>query len=502
MSLAKKFAGQTVVYGLSTVVSRVLNFFLTPIYVRVYPAKAYGIFTTLYSWASMLNALLSFGMETTFFRYLNKEGHRKEEVYQNTFFFILGLALSFGLFALLFVGDIADWMQGDTLTKNADYGLYVQYFTYILVLDALSVIPFAKLRAEGRATRYGLLKFINVAVFVSCNLFFIYGIPYIIQHQLYGADFLVGWFRGGWVGYVFIANLVASATVLLLLVPELLELKLRFNWAMVQNMLSYSWPILIANISFIINENIDKVFLGQLLPAETSQQEVGIYGACCKLAIFLSIFIQAFRLGSEPFFFSQAKNTNARETYAQIMHYFVLLVCIIALALVANIDWLKYFIKGNANQQALYWSGLHIVPVLLFAYVFLGVYMNLSIWYKLSDQTRYGLYISGIGALLTIGLNIWLIPQYSYVASAWITLLAYATMAILSYVWGQKNYPIPYRWERHIAYIGFTALLVWVSFKPLKQDVLLGNVLLLAFVAIAFLVEKKELKQILNPFKR
>lgn len=501
MSIAKKFAGQTVVYGFSTVVSRVLNFFLTPIYVSVYPAKAYGIFTTLYSWASMLNALLSFGMETTFFRYLNKEGHRKEEVYQNTFFFIFGLAASFGLFALLFVADIAAWMQGNSLTQNPDFERYIKYFIYILVLDALSVIPFAKLRAEGRASRYGLLKFINVAVFVSCNLVFIYGIPSLIQQNLPGASFFASWFREGWVGYVFVSNLIASATVLLLLLPELLQLKLRFNWAIIQNMLSYSWPILIANISFIINENVDKVFLGQLLPADSSQQQVGIYGACCKLAIFLSIFIQAFRLGSEPFFFSHAKNSNARETYARIMHYFVLLVCVIALALVANIDWLKYFIKGSADQQALYWSGLHIVPVLLFAYVFLGVYMNLSIWYKLSDQTRYGLYISGIGAALTIGLNIWLIPRYSYVASAWITLLAYASMAILSYAWGQKNYPIPYRWKRHLAYIAFTAVLVWISFKLFNQHILLSNGLLVLFVTTAFLLEKKELKQILTAFK-
>jgi len=498
LSTARKFASQTAIYGISTVFSRVLNFFLTPIYVQVYPVKAYGIFTTMYSWASMLNALLSFGMETTFFRYLNKEEHRKEEVYQNTFFFIFSLAVSFGLFALLFVGDIAAWMQRDTAYSNPDFGRYVQYFIYILMLDALSVIPFAKLRADGRAKRYGLLKFLNVLVFVSLNLFFIYGIPHIIQNQLPGAHFLESWFRPGWVGYVFLSNLFASAFVLMLLTPELLQLKLRINWRMIGQMLSYSWPVLIANISFIINENIDKVFLGRLLPEAISQQEVGIYGACCKLAIFLSIFIQAFRLGSEPFFFSHAKNANAKETYARIMHYFVLAVCIITLSLVANIELLKYFIKGHANQQALYWTGLKVVPVLLFAYVFLGVYMNLSIWYKLSDQTRYGLYISGLGALLTIGLNIWLIPHYSYVASAWITLLAYLSMSVFSYILGQKNYPIPYRLKRNTAYILLAVVLVWLSFTVFNMNIFIGNGLLLAYILVVYWFEQKEVRAILK----
>jgi O-antigen/teichoic acid export membrane protein len=267
---------------------------------------------------------------------------------------------------------------------------------------------------------------------------------------------------------------------------------------MIGQMLSYSWPVLIANISFIINENIDKIFLGRLLPEAISQQEVGIYGACCKLAIFLSIFIQAFRLGSEPFFFSHAKTANAKETYARIMHYFVLVVCLITLSLVANIELLKYFIKGNADQQALYWSGLKIVPVLLFAYVFLGVYMNLSIWYKLSDQTRYGLYISGVGAVLTIGLNIWLIPHYSYVASAWITLLAYLSMAVLSYILGQKKYPIPYRLKRNAAYILLAIVLVWLSFIVFNKNIFIGNGLLLAYILVVYWLEKKEVMAILK----
>lgn len=498
MLTAKKFAGQTAIYGISTVVSRVLNFFLTPVYVLVYPAKAYGIFTTMYSWASMLNAILSFGMETTFFRYLNKFEKDKDKVYHNTFITIAALASVFLLFALLFVDDIAIWMQRDGQI-NPDYGHFVKYFIYILVLDALAVIPFAKLRADGRPIRYGVLKFINVLVFIGLNLIFIFVIPYIIEHQLSGAAFFASWFRAGWVGYVFIANLVASASMLLLLLPELMQLKLRVDVKMIKDMLSYSWPVLVANISFIINENIDKVLLGRLLPVEISQQEVGIYGACCKLAIFLSIFIQAFRLGSEPFFFSHAKNKDASQTYARIMNFFVIMICIICLGLVANIELLKYFIRGSAAQQEIYWSGLQIVPVLLFAYICLGIYMNLSIWYKLSDQTRYALYISGLGALLTIGLNIWLIPAYGFVASAWITLIAYASMMVFSYVLGQRNYPIPYQVKKNGIYIFATAILVWLSFKLFDRNLIVGNILFTLFVLGALLAERKVLKQL---FKR
>ncbi|MHB1178709.1 MAG: lipopolysaccharide biosynthesis protein [Daejeonella sp.] len=401
MSAIKKFAGQTAIYGLSTVISRLLNFVLTPLFVGVYPAKVYGTLTIMFSWASMLNAILAFGMETTFFRYLNKYENEKQKVYNNTFITVAVLALVFLSFSSLFAEDIAAWMQEGKEVQ--DYATYIKYFIWILVADALAVIPFAKVRADERPIRYSLIKFTNIFTVVGFNLFFIYLAPLIIEHDLPGASLLDGWFRPGWVGYVFLSTLIASVITLVLLLPELMQLRLKYDPKFGREMLHYSFPVLIANISFIINENIDKIFLGRLLPPEISEAEVGIYGACCKIAIFLSIFIQGFRLGAEPFFFSHAKNKNSGDTYARIMSYFVIAVCLIFVMLVANIELLKYFIKGNdAEQRALYWSGLKIVPVLLFGYVSLGIYINLSIWYKLSDQTRYGLYISGIGAVLTV----------------------------------------------------------------------------------------------------
>lgn len=496
MSAIKNFASQTAIYGLSTVITRFLNFFLTPVYVGLYSPKVYGIFSVMYSWASMLNALLAFGMETTYFRYLNKYENDKQKVYNNTFFTVLLMALIFLLFTFLFIDDIAAWIQkGDVY--DPDYARYIKYFMYILVADALAVIPFAKLRADGRPLRYSFIKFINILTFIGLNLLFIFVFPLIIKEGWYGAEYIMGWYREGWVGYVFISNLIASLITLLLLVPELLKLTFTYDIALVKEMFVYSLPVLIANISFIINENIDKIFLGQLLPPNISVQEVGIYAACCKIAIFLSIFINAFRLGAEPFFFSHAKNKNATETYAKIMNYFVIAVSLIFVLLVANIELLKYFIKGkDAAEQALYWSGLRIVPILLFGYVSLGIYINLSIWYKLSDQTRYGLYISGIGAILTIVLNIIFIPMYGYMASAWISLTAYTVMMVLSYFWGQKNYPIPYNLKKNIIYLLASVCIVFIAFVVFERNLLIGNALFIIFTGTLFFVERKELKAI------
>lgn len=496
MSTLRKFAGQTAIYGISTIVSRFLNFILTPIYVSVYPAKVYGVFNTLYSYASVLNVLLAFGMETTYFRYLNKYEGRKEKVYSNSFIVVAFLALSFFLLTILFTGTIARSVSNEYVAPYADYVQFVRFFIYIVVVDALSVVPFAKVRAEGRAARYAALKFVNILVFVVLNLFFIYILPYLIRKDVLGASVLADSFREGWVGYVFISNLVASIVTFLMLLPEVLQIRPSFDRKLFREMFLYSWPILIANISFIINENADKIFLSELLPAGISSRDVGIYGACAKVAIFLSIFIQAFRMGAEPFFFSHARNANAGQTYARIMNFFIIAVSAIFLGLVANIEILKYFIRGGDEQEAVYWSGLDVIPVLLFGYVCLGIYMNLSVWYKLSDQTRFGLYISGIGAVLTVVLNLIFIPRYSYMAAAWVSLCAYTTMMVTSYIWGQRNYPIPYNVKKSVLYLGLAALMVFVSYYIFDRNLVAGNLLFVIFVVTALFLERKELSLI------
>ena len=498
MSTAKKFAGQTAIYGLSTIAGRVLSFFLTPVYTRAYAAGVYGILTTMFSWASILNAVMAFGMETTFFRYLNKHSENKKKVYNNAFASVFSITVVFLLLVLPFIGKIADFIDVGKETTRHDFEIYIDYFIAILVIDAWCVIPFAKIRADGKPGRYGLIKFTNIIVFIALNLIFIWGLPFWTGHHLPGSSWINEWYVKGWVGYVFLSNLIASILTFLMLLPELFKIRFDFDKKMLAEMFAYSWPVLIANISFIINENLDKLLLGKLLPQNISVREVGIYAACAKISLFLSIFVQAFRLGAEPFFFSHAKNKNSGQTYARIMDYFVITVCLIFVALIANIDILKYFIRGRDTEQtALYWTGLNVIPPLVFGYVSLGIYMNLSVWYKLSDQTKYGLYISGVGAILTIVLNVLFIPKYSYVASAWISLIAYTIMMVLSYIWGQRNYPIPYNLKKNLAYIVTSILLVYLSFYIFKRNIFIGNAMLLLFAGSALYFEWKNLKAIL-----
>jgi len=495
LSTAKKFAGQTAVYGISTMAGRVLNFFLTPVYTRAYATGTYGILSTMFSWASILNAVMAFGMETTFFRYLNKYPENKAKVYNNAFATVFFITLLFLVLTLPFLSHISGFIEVGKATPRTDFERFALYFIAVLVMDAWCVIPFAKLRAEGRPGRYGIIKFINVIIFITLNLIFIWGLPFWIRHQLAGAGWISGWYVKGWVGYVFLSNVVSSALTLLMLLPEFFRIRLKLDWTMLGEMFAYSWPVLIANISFIINENLDKILLGQMLPQNISVREVGIYAACAKISLFLSIFVQAFRLGAEPFFFNHAKNKNAGYTYARIMDYFVITVCLIFVALIANIDILKYFIRGHdIKQTTLYWTGLKAVPPLVFGYVSLGVYMNLSVWYKLSDQTKYGLYISGVGALLTIILNVVFIPKYSYMASAWASLAAYASMMVLSYIWGQKNYPIPYNIKKNLAYIISSIIIVYLSFYVFKRNIFAGDALLLLFALAALFFEWRNLK--------
>lgn len=492
MSVLKKFLGQTAIYGLSTVFSRLFNFILTPIYTSKFAAGIYGIFTTMYAYASLINAVLAFGMESTYFRYLNKHEDKKQEVYNNSFLCIAFVSILFLITGLVFSNPIAAYLTDDP-NQLSDYKHYLRFFIWILFVDAICVIPFAKLRADDKAFKYSLIKFSNIGCFVGFNLIFIYIIPLIIKHDWPLAEWLGSWYRGVWVGYVFLANLIASLVTFLLLLPEFLKLQLKFDKELFGKMFSYSWPILVANLSFIVNENLDKIVLSRLLPDAIADHQVGIYGAVCKIAIFISIFITAFRLGAEPFFFSHAKNANAKKTYAVILHYFVIALAILFVGLIANIEILKYFI-----QKSEYWVGLPAVPYLLFGYVCLGIYMNLSIWYRLSDQTRFGLYISIIGAVITIVLNFVLIPKYSYMGSAWVSMLAYFVMMVISYVLGQKYYPIPYDLKRILSYLLISVVLVVLSFWVFDRNIYIGNALLLAFLTGIIYFEKDQLRLIMK----
>ena len=491
MSSIKKFVGDTVIYGFTTIVSRMLSFLMTPIYLGKFKdAGVYGVYSNFYAWVSMLNALLAFGMETTFFRYLQKVGDKdKDKVYNNSFMVTLLTSALLLLSVFLFTRPIAAWFaDGDPID---DYIQYIKYFALILVADALAVVPFARLRAQGRPIRFSYLKFINIFITVAANLFLIVFLPSKVHTSSFWAGFAEGWFVEGWLGYVFIANLLASSVTLILLLPEILALKLKIDKPLMREMLKYSLPILIANISFIINENLDKMFFPKLLPGEGGKMELGIYGAVAKIAIFLNLFITAFRIGAEPFFFSYSKNKDAPLTYAKIMEYFVLLMVLVMVGLTVNLDWIKYFIKGNEADPEVYWTGLKIVPVLLFNYVLLGIYMNLSVWYKLTDQTQYALYIAGIGALVTIFLNVLLIPKYSYVGAVCSTSIVYLIMVGLSIFWGQKYYPIPYRFLKIAVYLVAGLCISMASFFLFDSNFWIGNLMLLVLCGMVAFSERE-----------
>lgn len=488
MSAIKRFLGQTAIYGVSTVISRLFNFILTPLFTGVFQPVVYSIFTKMYASASLINAILAFGMESTFFRYLNKHEDRKQEVYNNSFLCIAVIATLFLISGLVLSTPVAAYFAGGP-EELSDYKKYVHYFIWLLFIDAICVIPFAKVRADGRPIRFSIIKFLNIGSFIGFNLIFLFLVPVVIKWGGPVGMWCASWYREEWIGYVFISNLIASAITLLLLIPEMLQLQLKFDRGLFGKMTAYSWPVLIANLSFVVNEHLDKMIIEQL---GVSEHDLGVYGGVCKIAVFLSLFITAFRLGAEPFFFSHAKNANARQTYAMILNYFVVALALIFVGLVANIELLKYFIDKD------YWSGLHAVPFLLMGYVFLGIYINLSIWYKLSDQTKYGLYISVAGALTTIVLNVVLVPKYGYMGSAWVSLLAYFIMMVMSYILGQKYYPIPYNLKRILAYLIVSAILVVLSFWVFNRNIYIGNILLLVFAAGVFYFEKDQLKLILK----
>lgn len=469
-----------------------LNFLMTPFFLGKFSAVVYGVFTNLYAYASMINAVLAFGMETTYFRYLQKVEGDKNKVFDNSFVITLLTTALFLLSVFTLTEPIAHWLgQGQ---RPGEFVHFVQFVAVVLAADAVAVVPFAKLRAQGRPIRYGAIKMLNILTFVLVNFFLLAWLPDWRSESAFWANFAGEWFQEGWLGNVFIANVVASVLTVVLLLPQMFSFRLRMDNKLLRDMLGYSFPILVANISFIINEHLDKMMLPRLV-SDDQQADLGIYGAVSKMAVFLNLFVTAFRLGAEPFFFSYSKNANARQTYAQIMEYFVIAMVVVMLGLCANMDWLKGFIRGTAGEEELLWTGLGVVPILLFNYVLLGIYMNLSVWYKLSDQTRYGLYISGIGALATILLNLLLIPKFSYWGAAVSTTVVYVIMVGLSYIWGQRNYRIPYDVRKIGVYLVFGLVVSWLLFSI---NFWIANLLLAGLLMGIVLLEKKTLMKFLR----
>lgn len=484
MSAFKSLFKQTFIYGLATVLPRMLNFILVPLYTTdgvLTSVAEYGEISVIFSYFVLFNVVLAYGMETAFFRFFNKEID-KNKVSSTASISLIISSFGFFLLALLFKENIANYINIDAK--------YITLVIFILLLDALVIIPFAWLRAKQQPMRYAIIKILNVLVNLGLNLFFLLALKDLASSGSVFQSIYVPNFE---ISYIFIANLVASGFTLLLMVPFYAKIKYTFDFGLWKQMIKYAFPVLIAGVAFSVNETFDRILLDYLLP-NNAKTQIGMYSACYKLALFMTLFATAYRLGIEPFFFSHANTKNPQKNYAKILEFFVVFGAIILLAVVVFADILKIIIVRSEE----YWEAMWIVPLILIANFCLGIYHNLSVWYKITDRTKFGAYISVLGALLTLLLNFLLIPVMGYKGSAIATLAAYALMMLLSFYFGRKYYPIPYNLKKIGLYLFASIGLSLLSFYQFRGNYLIGISMLIVFLGIVYFSEKNEIKQILG----
>ncbi len=489
MNPLKKLASQTAIYGLPTIVGRLLNYLLTPLYTYNYAPGEFGVNTTAYAYVSFLLVFLTYGMETTLFRFSQTETD-KAKVYTTSLLSLFFTSVLFIISASFFSVNIAD------AVKFTGHPEYVVWFAIIIGTDAFTAIPFAKLREQGKAKRFATIKAISIGVNIGLNLFFIlfckhvYDSPNSIFKPF--VDYVYSPKIG--IGYIFISNLMASLITLVLLTPEIVRVRYVFDSKLWKLMMRYSLPLLVAGLAGMVNETLDRILLSHLLPKETAMIQTGIYGACYKISIIMTIFVQTFRFAAEPFFFNHSKEKDSKKTYAEVMNYFVIVCTLIFLGTMMNIDWIQYFVGAKFRE------GLAVVPILLLANMFLGIFFNQSIWYKLTGQTHYGALLTIFGAIITVVLNIYWIPRIGYMGSAWATLICYASMMVASYFLGNKHYNVNYDLKRVLGYIALSVFLYFIStFIHTNSSVInlvLNNFILISFCLVVWKFESKKLMPI------
>ncbi|MFY0643942.1 MAG: polysaccharide biosynthesis C-terminal domain-containing protein [Bacteroidia bacterium] len=431
MSILKKLAGQTAIYGIPSIVGRLINFLLIFLFTQYFDPTVFAAHTEFYAYAAFFLVLIPHGMETAYFNFIRR-GEDIKEVFTTTFVSVLVLVLSFTALAFVFSQQVADFMN------YSEHPEYVRWFALILLFDVLAMIPFAQLRHLQKAKRFALIRSLGIFVNIGLNVVLIVFFP----RWFTGEEWFYSPSMG--IGYVFIANLIASAMMFLLLIPDTLRYLGSFNKQLWKKMMGYAWPLIFVGLAGIVNETFDRAAMDKLLTSENPKFDIGVYGAFYKLSIIITIFIQAFRYAAEPFFFERAKDKDAKLVYAEVMNYFVATCLIIALSTQIFI----HEIAPLAIRQSSYFNhvdALNIVPILLLANVFLGVLYNLSIWYKVEERTKLGAAISIGGAAMTIVLLLAFVPRYGIIAAATTTLLVYVAMTIASYFMGQKYYPVPYK---------------------------------------------------------
>lgn len=449
MNDIRKLAGQTIIYGFGTVVPRFLNYaLLTPFYTYIFTRGQYGIITELYAWMVLALVILTYGMETTYFRFAGKKGP-SEQVYSTALISLFTTSAFFVLSVSLFIRPVSVFLG------YGDHPEYIRMFAWIVAIDAFSAIPFAYLRGHHRPVIFSMLKIINVVVTILVVFFFLKAAPDLAEggsrwiRKIYNSEFRVG--------YVFVANLAGSVVTLLLLLPFIVKIRPSFNGKLLVRMLSYTWPLLIGGMAGSLNEVLDKILLRRLIGGEEGLSTVGLYGAGYKVGVLMSLFIQMYRFAAEPFFFEKAGAKDAKETYAVTMKYFVITALILFLIINLYIEALQIII-GPVFRES-----LMVVPIVSMGYLLLGIFINQSIWYKVDDKTIYGAFITILGAVVTVLVNILFVPVYGYIAAAWAHIACYMSMVLVSYAIGQKIYPIKYETGRIVIYIALAVMLLVLS---------------------------------------
>ena len=481
MAGLKSLAKDTAIYGLSSIVGRFLNYLLVPLYTAVIPASTggYGVVSNVYAYTALILVFLTFGMETGFFRFANKSGEHPEKVYANTLIFVGGLSLIFVILCMLFLHPIS------ALLEYPDHPDYIAMMVLVVALDSFQCIPFAYLRYKKRPIKFASIKLFNIIGNILLNLFFLLLCPWLDVH----AHQLVSWFyRPEYlVGYIFVSNLIMSLVQMFFFIPELRGFSYRVDKVLMKQMISYSFPILVFGVVGILNQTIDKMIYPFLFDdRQEGLVQLGIYSATSKVAMIMAMFTQAFRYAYEPFVFGKNKEGDNRKMYSAAMKYFFIFSLLAFLAVMFYMDILRYMVARD------YWEGLSVVAIVMGAEIFKGIYFNLSFWYKLTDETQWGAYFSIIGCAVILVLNIWLVPTYGYVASAWASVAGYGVITLLSYIIGQKKYPVSYPLKDMAVYLILAAVLFVFS-----QEVIISNVglrlvfrTLLLLIFIAYILKK------------
>jgi O-antigen/teichoic acid export membrane protein len=491
LSSIKKLAGQTIWYGGSTIFSRLLSYLLTPYLTYELTKESYGEMSLVYATIPFLNTIYTYGFETAFFRYLQREEYKKD-VYNTACVSLISSTSLFTLLLILFKSPVAD------LLRIPEHPEYIIISAFIICFDTLIVLPFAKLRSEDRPRKFAFIRIASIILNIILTYFFLSVCPKLAAKNP-NSVWVVIYDKKFSVGYILIANLVASLFSLLLLWREWLQVKWEFNLKLWKELMIYSLPLTVAGFAGMINEVFDRIMLGWWAPVSSiaaARSEVGTYSACYKLSILITLFIQAFRMGAEPFFFKESTKEDAPKTYARVMKFFILTVTLMFLLVALYLDIWKYFINKKM------WEGLKVVPILLFANMFLGIYYNLSIWYKLSHKTTAGAYITLIGAAITLVINYLFIPRFSYLACAWATFLCYGSMMVISFIWGQKQYKIPYAWKKLVAYLVIVAIIYFVhhfitnAWPNTWLNLGLASFFLILYSLFVIRVEKKEFQKL------